>query len=278
MGEKIVMSGNVKLFASVAIAALIAGTPVAFAGGKGHGGNHKGGGSTPSQHDIKVGDIRESAVNFKPVLNGGLIKTYSLKGDGASGFVSASGADSFVGVTSINARAPSVDAGAIKQDTSNSGIVVNLGAITTKKNEVKGRGASVSVSASGARSAVGYTSINNNNDKSPSINTKNITQKAFNHSGGAVINLGAIGVGDVSGNGASLSVNASGASAAVGMTSINDNKAPSVKTGSITQAALNLGPVVNAGIIGAGHIQGTGASVGISATGAAAVASVSIMK
>src|SRR5690606_6795484 len=146
-----------------------------------------------------------------------------------------------------------------------------LGAITTKKNEVKGRGASVSVSASGARSAVGYTSINNNNDKSPSINTKNITQKAFNHSGGAVINLGAIGVGDVSGNGASLSVNASGASAAVGMTSINDKKAPSVKTGNITQAALNLGPVVNAGIISAGYIQGTGASVGISATGAAAV-------
>ena len=272
------MSGNVKLFASVAIAALIAGAPVAFAGGKYNGGHHRGGGSTPSQHDIKVGDIHESAVNAKRVLNGGLISTYSLKGNGASEFVSASGADSFVGVTSINARAPSVDAGAIRQNVSNSGIVVNLGAITTEKNEVKGHGASVSVGASGARSAVGYTSINNNNDKSPSINTKNITQNAFNNRGGAVINLGAIGVGNVRGNGASISLSASGASTAVGMTSINDNKAPTVSTGNITQVAFNNALVVNAGVIRAGQIQGTGASVGISATGAAAVASVSIMK
>ena len=270
------MSGNVKLFASVAIAALIAGAPVAFAGGKYNGGHHRGGGSTPSQHDIKVGDIHESAVNAKPVLNGGLISTYSLKGNGASEFVSASGADSFVDVTSINAGAPSVKTGEIEQGALNLGPVVNLGIITTNDKQVKGDGASVSVSASGARSAVSYTSIKNNNNKSPTVNTESITQVSIN--GKLVANLGAIGVGNVSGNGASLSVNASGASTAVGMTSINDNKAPTVKTGNITQAALNLGPVVNAGIISAGYIQGTGASVGISATGAAAVASVSIMK
>jgi hypothetical protein len=264
MGEKIVMSRNVKLFASVAIAALIAGGPTAFADGP----------------DIETGNIAEGAANVGPVLNLGLITNHSLVGNGASEFVSASGADSFVGVTSINAGAPSVKTGNIEQGALNLGPVVNLGIITTNGDQVKGHGASVSVSASGARSAVSYTSIKNNNSKSnsksPTVNTGNITQVSIN--GKLVANLGAIGVGNVSGNGASLSVNASGASAAVGMTSINDNKAPSVKTGNITQAALNLGPVVNAGIISAGHIQGTGASVGISATGAAAVASVSIMK
>ena len=268
MGEKIVMSRNVKLFASVAIAALIAGGPTAFAGSPT---------AFADRPDIKTGDIAEGAANVGPVLNLGLITNFSLVGNGASEFVSASGADSFVGVTSINAGAPSVKTGNIEQGALNLGPVVkNLGIITTNGNQVKGHGASVSVSASGARSAVSYTSIENNNSKSPTVNTGNITQASIN--GTLVANLGAIGVGNVSGNGASLSVNASGASAAVGMTSINDKKAPSVKTVDIRQAALNLGPVVNAGIIGAGHIQGTGASVGISATGAAAVASVSIMK
>ena len=170
-----------------------------------------------------------------------------------------------------------IDSGHIGQSATNTNWVVNGGLITTKGHSLSGRGASLDVSASGARSIVGVTSIQNNDSKRPSISTKSITQWSANS--GPVVNIGAIAVGSVNGNGTSLSIGAGGATSAIGVTSINDVKVASLKTGNITQTANNYGPVVNLGIIGTnGSISGTGASASISAAGATAAVSVSIMK
>lgn len=170
-----------------------------------------------------------------------------------------------------------IDSGDIRQSATNKKLVVNGGLITTKGHNLSGRGASLDVSASGARSIVGVTSIQNNDSKRPSISTKSITQSSANS--GPVVNIGAIAVRSVNGNGTSLSIGAGGATSAIGVTSINDVKVASLKTGNITQTANNSGPVVNLGIIGTnGSISGTGASASISAAGATAAVSVSIMK
>ena len=170
-----------------------------------------------------------------------------------------------------------IDSGHIGQSATNTKRVVNGGLITTKGHNLSGRGASLDVSASGARSIVGVTSIQNNDSKRPSISTKSITQSSANS--GPVVNIGAIAVGSVNGNGTSLSIGAGGATSAIGVTSINDVKVASLKTGNITQTATNYGPVVNLGIIRTnGSISGTGASASISAAGATAAVSVSIMK
>ena len=170
-----------------------------------------------------------------------------------------------------------IDSGDIRQSATNKKLVVNGGLITTKGHNLSGRGASLDVSASGARSIVGVTSIQNNDSKRPSISTKSITQWSDNS--GRVVNIGAIAVRSVNGNGTSLSIGAGGATSAIGVTSINDVKVASLKTGNITQTANNSGPVVNLGIIGTnGSISGTGASASISAAGATAAVSVSIMK
>lgn len=238
-------------------------------------------GSTALAFDINVGDIDQSANNSKIIGNIGIISTQSLTGHGASEFVSASGAEAVAGVSSINAASPSVKTGDITNGATNNGAVLNGGLITTwtgngfNFGDIEGRGASVSVGASGSRTATGYTSINGTN-YAASIQTRNITQNSVNTA--LVGNLGIIAVGNVSGNGASVSIGASGATSAVGVTSINDAKAPAVVTGNITQTATNHGHIGNVGIIVAGNISGTGASAGISASGAAAVASVSIMK
>ena len=240
--------------------------------------------STADQNtSIKLGNVSQLAGNNNgPVINIGLIELGGeLIGTGASASVSASGATSAIGFSSLNSggnatgkAAASITTGDIYQGTVNNSPVLNFGAIDSRN--VTGRGASLSVNASGATSAVAYTSINNNNHKSPSIITRDITQGTLNFQG--VTNLGTISAGSITGNGASASITAAGATSAIGVTSINDNNIASVATGAIKQTSANGGPISNVGIISVAGVSGTGASLSIGASGATSAVSVSIMK
>jgi hypothetical protein len=232
---------------------------------------------------VQLGDVTQLAGNNNgPILNVGLIDFGGdLTGTGASVSVGASGATSAIGFSSLNSignttgkAAAAITTGDINQGTVNNGRVFNLGAIDG--GNVTGRGASLNVSASGATSAIAYTSINNNNSNSPAINTNNITQGALNFQ--RVTNLGVISAGSISGNGASASITAAGATSAIGVTSINDNNIASVKTGAIKQGSGNFAPISNIGVVSVAGVSGTGASLNIGASGATSAVSVSIMK
>lgn len=245
---------------------------------------------------FSTGAIDQDSFNHAKVTNDGSIHYFgNILGQydgshGASLSVSAVGASSVIGGTSIGGTAPAIEIkGAINQDAKNTADVTNRGKIGTGglyglPGSVSGDGASLSISASGATTAVGYTSIGNNNIANLQINTKAINQHSENS--GTVINRqkngdpNTINVGSINGKGASASIAASGATTAIGVTSINDAKLASVTTGPINQTAVNNGPVTNKGTItvGGAGLSGTGLSLSIGASGATAVASVSFMK
>ncbi len=151
------------------------------------------------------------------------INTGNIDGDGASIGVSATGAATVVSLTSIQnsgdgAFIPDVDTGDIGQTSANSGTILNNGGLISAGN-INGKGSSISIGATGAVAAVSLTSINDAKAVN-SVNTGNITQTATNY--GGVTNTGNIQLGTsaLNGNGASTSISATGAVAAVSLSSI----------------------------------------------------------
>jgi hypothetical protein len=138
---------NIKLLTSIAAATLLATASSAWA---------------DSVSLDTSGNIAQETVNNNPVTNRGFILQWRLQGNGASSTVSANGAVSSVNVSNIaNSSqtyvAVSAKADNIRQTTENNSRVNNRGIILS--GPVTGRGASVTVSATGAASVVSVSSI-----------------------------------------------------------------------------------------------------------------------
>jgi hypothetical protein len=273
---------NAKLMTGVALAALLAGAPAAFA--------------------LDVGNIVQSATQSDNVDNSGQVSVIKLQGDGSSASVSATGALSAVSVTGINSGTDDVTGNAdIASDggstfinqtsTLNGGNVTNDGIIDIDNSGgVFGDGASASISATGAASAVGAVYINSTGN----ANFGNVTQVTTVKGGADISNdgNGAIdtdGGGpdqlfdpfDVTGDGASVSVSATGAVSSVGLTGINSNANAKQSVGNVNQTSetRNGSDVSNRGTgptTNVDSLRGDGSSASISATGSAS--SVSIMQ
>lgn len=199
----------------------------------------------------------------------------NITGNGASISTSATGAATSISVTSINSSPVRYATfGTISQDAYSDANLFNenFGEVfRTAIGNISGHGASVSFSAAGAVAAVSFRSIgNNDNGRTPRINTNTINQRAIND--GNVVNFTRnLSIGNLSGAGTSASISSSGATAQVSSASISDSIVPSLSVnGGINQTAINYGLIVNLGSITVGNITGAGSSVSVSAVGTAA--------
>lgn len=234
---------------------------------------------------ISVGDVTQTTKNSNQVTNLGTVSTSGISGDASSVSVSATGAASAVSLQSVNGVASGLKIGDVKQDTTNRGKVDNDGVIKGTATGVSGHGASASVAATGAQSAVSTSRIGGSDAAIETV-VGSVEQKTKNS--GDVSNEGVIlntadGLADgLSGNGSSVSVSATGASSAVSASSINtggSEKISIASSGSVMQKTRNNGSQVsNYGYIpgsATAELSGDGSAVSISATGAASSVSIS---
>jgi hypothetical protein len=257
------------LLPSVAAAALLAGMSTASA----------------EPVDITIDNINQTTFNNADIVNYGDIDHFgnSVSGNGASLSISATGAVSSISVSGINA--PELDLVSIgvgetvSQRTSNFGDITNIHGFDGQiwSGTVSGDGASVSVSATGAASAISVSSIHNQERSfGADISLGGIRQSTWNS--GTITNYGgSITTGNITGDGASVSIGASGAISSVSVSSIVDaNMMDSVTVhADIDQSTTNVGAIVNGGAVQAGSLSGHGASVSVSAIGAASAVSYS---
>lgn len=210
-------------------------------------------------------------------------------GAGASASVSATGALSSVSVTGIADIAFSdVTIGAVTQTTENSGKIEAGGASNgpggwptsssyaafVNPGRLRGAGASASVSATGAASAVSVTHID---AMSATTNFARVDQTTETTGGGETWNYGRIGTsGAHDGPGASISVSATSAISSVSNTAIGGTGSVGTQFGAVDQTTSTDGATRNFGYLNlstGGHLSGDGVTAAISATGAASVVS-----
>jgi hypothetical protein len=212
-----------------------------------------------------------------------------ISGNGSSLSISATGAVSSGSASFVNApEFDSVTVGVsgsnetVEQDTTNIGNITN----TNNNNSVidagnvSGHGASVSVSATGAASALSVSSIANYDvGQDQNITIGEIDQDTYNR-GTILNNGGSLETDNISGKGASVSVSGSGAISAVSVSSILDaQQLGDVNViDDISQTTTNSGNVTNVGNVTTGALTGNGASVSVSALGAASSVSFSSIK
>jgi hypothetical protein len=263
------------LLPSVAAAALLAGMSAVYA----------------ESIDLTIDDVNQVTSNTASVTNNGDINHNlgDISGNGASLSISATGAVSSLSVSSINApEFNSVSIGTygndevLFQSTSNSGAITNNHAFDTLtwSDDVSGDGASVSVSAIGGASAISLSSINNQaRHWGNQVEFGGIQQNTVN-SGKITNNGGSLITDDITGDGASVSIGASGAVSSVSVSSIVDqNQVASVLfSADINQTTSNTGAITNTGTISVGDLSGQGASASVSAIGAASAVSFSTIK
>lgn len=246
------------LLSSVAIAALMACAPSAFA----------------------QTAVTQNATNDSPVANVGTENVdQSDFGLGASVAVGATGALTSTSVTGLNQQFNDpIDGFAdIKQTSTNktNSDVTNNGTINIDSGSKTNAGSSVSISANGALAsfsvlAVGYF----NNDNFSAAAAGDITQRSKNStdvSNTASFNLGGI---TLTGNGSSVSASSGGAITSVAVTGIDALSFSMAKYGDISQTSTNEsgGPVTNTvtSNISTGDLDGAGSSVSTGASGATA--------
>lgn len=242
-------------------------------------------------------DVTQTATNDASVANGAtgegansitISGTDPALGAGASASISASGAVTSVSVTNnfattVNSNDVTIpNFGAVDQTATNSGVISNYGLITFSATEVMESGASASISASGAVSSLSQSSYSvvNTDPATPAIG--NITQISTNT--GVVTNEGEItgtSTTVLSGDGASVSISATGAVASISST-FNGATLAGASTytyGVIDQTATNgssgepgVSPEVNntSTDVTVGALSGNGASASVSASGAVA--------
>ncbi|MGH6670517.1 MAG: hypothetical protein ACRECV_00905 [Xanthobacteraceae bacterium] len=240
--------------------------------------------------------VRQLSVNTAKVTNGtdGLVfhnpDTINLAGGnlgiGASVLVGASGAVSAKEVSGIDTSSgfvlPTGGFGHVTQAAINSGAISDVGVITDGGS--LSDGASASISATGAAASLSLTGVDISSPAAQTSTTVgNVLQGAVNHLG-TVSNIArSFSVGDLSGNGASASITATGAIASVGISFIGENGAPTIWSpstiGNILQLTFNDASISNSVIATAsmqvGTLSGDAASARISASGA--IAAVSLM-
>ena len=247
-----------------------------------------------------VGNVTQAVTNVgvvdNTVLASDTVTSGAVSGDGARLSVSATGAQASVSLASIDSFTDTNSVGDVTQGISGnvSAPISNTGAITntsttvsTNGGDVSGTGASVSVSATGAVASVSVASISSNLSGSPSpLSVGTVGQVVLNSSTGAISNNSTTVTTDggaISGNGASVSVGATGAVASVSVAAIGSLTIPDfvfntdVGLGGVTQAVTNLANVTNTSgtvttdsLAPVGAVSGDGAGVSVSATGAQA--------
>jgi hypothetical protein len=237
--------------------------------------------------DLTIDDVDQTTANFANIGNYGDIDHFggSIGGNGASLSISATGAVSSLSVSGINA--PEVDSISIGvgetifQSTLNNGNVLNTHGFDTQvvSGTVSGDGASVSVSATGGASAISVSSIHNQERSfGTDISFGGIQQSTKNF--GTINNQGgSITTGNITGDGASVSIGASGAVSSVSVSSVVDaNMIDSVAfNADIVQTTTNYNAATinNTGTVQVGNLTGHGASASVSAIGAASAVSYS---
>jgi len=266
---------NVKLFTSVAVAALIAGAPSAFA--------------------QSVGDVTQNVSNIGNVTTGtSSVTVTSVTGDAASGSVSATGAASSVSGRFVGETADFVEGSTLQNTTQSGNVVTNNALIDGLTGNITGQGASLSISASGAVSSVGATFIDSEG-RAEFGDVNQFTQTTGNvrpvadgpQASRPQIELNGA---NVTGDGASVAISATGAASAVSLTGIEQNQSSvtgasdSQSVGDITQRTFQQNGDVQGAfnarniIRDIGNVSGVGASVSASATGAASSVSVTQIK
>jgi hypothetical protein len=228
-----------------------------------------------------IGDILQGSNNTGSVTNTGSITGVSTDlGQAASAAVSATGAVAAVSFSGVNnsLTLPNVASGFdVSQFVSNEGAVTNAGTISSLGT--LGFGASAAVSATGAAASFSFSG---NNATLNATTTGSVAQTAVNDA--AVSNSGEITAGALR-PGASAAISATGAVASLAFSAnygsiidVRDGYNPQL-TGA-TQTVTNLGTVSN--IANTEEFTGvtvgtldTGASASVTATGAAAVISIS---
>lgn len=240
-----------------------------------------------SSTEISLGNVKQDASNGGFVMNIGDIFAGSLVGNGAAVSISSTGAVSSASYSNIDSGdgKDSFTAGDIKQTASNSGDVANAGEGKREREFFNGRlisdahsfstafmtvgdligtGSSASSSASGAVSVVSISSIDGEGSTTTDISS--IDQGSANS--GDVVNLGDIEAGSLEGAGTSVSVTAIGSASSVSIAKVDNGGSISSETGPVTQDSKNSGEVNNVGVINALSLNGNGAGVSVSATGA----------
>ena len=262
-----------------------------------------------------IGQIGQWVSNTGSVTNSGLITMASpitgepgssaavipLLDTASSVSISASGAVAAVNISLVNSSltAPALGwtVGPVVQYVNNTAdSITNTGSFTSLTPADLGRGASVSIAATGAAASFSVSAVSGDATKSevtlptliggaltlpegaPSLGT-GITQYAYNTA--SVENTGSITSLGVLNQGASASITASGAIASIGFSSNNANlvafglEPVNTVVAGVGQVASNgAGAITNTGSITAGNLN-SGAAVSVGATGAVASLNVS---
>ena len=249
-----------------------------------------------------MGTITQGALNHGSgtVQNNGTVTIGNgSTSAGSSASVSASGAVAAVSIMGIGdtTGSPTLSGqtvGNISQGTdanhlvSNGADITNVGEISAAGLSMSGAGSSASVSATGAVASVSVASIDvksfgaNNIAATGTVDQTVLNSGVISNTSGTVgaSPVAGITVGAVGGDGASVSVGATGAAASISVASIGSTDVASTTFGTITQNSTNgaagvLVNVTNTGNISTGDVGGVGAGAQISATGATSSVSVS---
>lgn len=222
-----------------------------------------------------TGEIKSGAQNQPIVISFDNQATLSA---GASAQISATGAAasfSATGAGTADFLMPNVASITLNADNEGSvenreGIITSPTALSGERPVLSGEGSSMSVTASGAVANTAIRAVNADSfGAAPGTTVGNVTQTAENT--GAILNVSsAPRFSAIIGDGASVSVGASGAGASLSLTSIN-SPFGDLTIGDIEQKATNSGNVTNTSPNinpNPGTISGVGASVSSFASGA----------
>jgi len=210
----------------------------------------------------------------------------NITGVAASASVTATGAQSSVSVSNINASSgPDTriggfdENGVVQQRTTNRANVTNDGEIEAGGN-LQGTASSASDRVMGAGSSVSVANITENyQGGTANVDIGRVDQTTINR--GRITNVGDnnldVDVGNLTGVASSASVSAAGAQSSISVANISQGAQTNNTTtdiGDANQYTLNTGAVHNTGSVSAGNISGDAASASVSAVGAASSISV----
>lgn len=274
--------GNIGVGASASINAAGANASVSGVGAgsdfTGIGVDDKAGGVTSSVGSVGLTSSNTAAVTINAGVNVKTADTITVANGGSLGFsaLGASSGISFAGIGAGDYTVPTIATGGgeeIKLSSTNAGFInpketqVQSATGTTETGPELGAGASASISAIGAASSVGLRAVDATSFTASGIG--NITTNSASNTGSVFPdNFGKVTVGNVAGYGASVGVGTTGAVASVGTTAIRSSGFEA-KFGTINQLASNeTGTATRFSDIDTAAVNGIGASVSTSATGA----------
>lgn len=250
-------------------------------------------GDANSANAIKISQRADNVGDQSRINNSGSISVGDISGHGSSAQISAAGASASVSVSGVNSGPITITSNRpalmVEQIVDNRADVSNGTAGTVNSlnvGDLSGVSSSASVSAIGSNSSYAVSSISGAGNGNAIVNGPitssryEAMQRSMNF--GAVSNFGGITTGEISGTSASVQIAAVGASANTSMLSIGTRSgqntgSPNAGASLADQTVGNSGAIRNVGTIRAGMVSGVGSSISISATGASASASFTVL-